>query len=237
MRNWPRCIYLAGGVGTSAKCHQLSIFGAMATAAKIRILCADDHPLVHDGISFAFQFQSDMELVGSAFNGQEAIEQFRNLSPDVTLMDLQMPGIGGLEALEVIRRDFPRARIVVLTTYSGDAQAARAVSSGAVGYLLKSSLRTELVRTIREVHHGLRRIAPKVADILSERHTADDLTAREVEILRLVAAGNSNKIVGDRLLISEDTVKTHMKNVMAKLSANDRTHAVLIAMKRGFLAV
>jgi len=209
----------------------------MATAAKIRILCADDHPLVHDGISFAFQFQSDMELVGSAFNGQEAIEQFRNLSPDVTLMDLQMPGIGGLEALEVIRRDFPRARIVVLTTYSGDAQAARAVSCGAVGYLLKSSLRTELVRTIREVHHGLRRIAPNVADILSERHTADDLTAREVEILRLVAAGNSNKIVGDRLLISEDTVKTHMKNVMTKLSANDRTHAVLIAMKRGFLAV
>lgn len=209
----------------------------MATKDKIRILCVDDHPLVHDGISFALQFQSDMELVGSAFNGQEAIEQFRRLCPDVTLMDLQMPGMGGLEALEVIRRDFPKARIVVLTTYSGDAQAARAISAGAVGYLLKSSLRTELVRTVREVHHGLRRITPKIADILAERYAADDLTTREVEILRLVAAGNSNKAVGERLSISEDTVKSHMKNVMEKLAANDRTHAVSIAMKRGFLAM
>lgn len=208
----------------------------MAPKDKIRILCVDDHPLVHDGISFALQFQSDMELVGSAFNGQEGIEHFRKLCPDVTLMDLQMPGMGGLEALSTIRREFPRARIVVLTTYSGDVQAARAISSGAVGYLLKSSLRTELVKTIREVHQGLRRIPPEIADILATHYGADDLTAREVEILRLVAAGNSNKIVGDRLSISEDTVKSHMKNVMEKLAANDRTHAVSIAMKRGFLA-
>jgi len=209
----------------------------MATNDKIRILCADDHPLVHDGVSFALQFQSDMELVGSAFSGQEAVEQFRKLRPDVTLMDLQMPRMGGLEALVAIRREFPKARIVVLTTYSGDVQAARAISGGAVGYLLKSSLRTELVRTVREVHQGLRRIPPEIADMLATRYDADDLTPREVEILRLVAAGNSNRVVGDRLSISEETVKSHMKNVMEKLAANDRTHAVSIAMKRGFLAI
>ena len=209
----------------------------MGTNDKIRILCADDHPLVHDGVSFALQFQSDMELVGSAFSGQEAVEEFRKLSPDVTLMDLQMPRMGGLEALVAIRREFPNARIVVLTTYSGDVQAARAISGGAVGYLLKSSLRTELVRTVREVHQGLRRIPPEIADMLATRYDADDLTQREVEILRLVAAGNSNKVVGNRLSISEETVKSHMKNLMEKLTANDRTHAVSIAMKRGFLAI
>ncbi len=209
----------------------------MVVKDKIRILCADDHPLVHDGISFALQFQSDMELIGSAFNGQQAVEGFRKFRPDVTLMDIQMPSMGGLEALEVIREEFPKARIIVLTTYSGDVQAARAISGGAVGYLLKSSLRTELVRTIREVHQGLRRIPPEIAQILAEHYGANDLTTREIEILRLVAAGNSNKIVGDRLAISETTVKVHMKNLMAKLCANDRTHAVSIAMKRGFLTI
>jgi DNA-binding NarL/FixJ family response regulator len=208
----------------------------MTSKNTIRVLCADDHPLVHDGISFALQSQRDMELVGSASSGQDAIEQFRRLRPDVTLMDIQMSGMSGLEALEIIRREFPRARIVILTTYSGDVQAAKAISGGAVGYLLKSSLRTELVSTIREVHNGLRRIPPEIAGILAERFGADDLTEREVEILRLVAAGNSNKIVGNRLSISEETVKSHMKNVMVKLCANDRTHAVSIAMKRGFLA-
>jgi DNA-binding NarL/FixJ family response regulator len=207
----------------------------MHTEEKIRILCVDDHPLVHDGIAFALQFRNDMQLIGSAFSGEEAVESFRNLRPDVTLMDVQMSGMSGLEALEVIREEFPRARIVVLTTYSGDAQAARAISAGAVGYLLKSSLRTELVRTISEVHQGLRRIPPKIADLLANRYDADDLTPREVEILHLVAEGNSNKTVGDCLSIAEDTVKTHMKNVMAKLCAKDRTHAVSIAIKRGFL--
>jgi DNA-binding NarL/FixJ family response regulator len=213
------------------------ILTTMENKTKIRILCADDHPLVHDGISFALQFQRDMELVGSASNGQEAVDQFRRLLPDVTLMDLQMPGKGGLEALEAIRYEFPKARIVVLTTYSGDVRAARAISAGAVGYLLKSSLRTELVRTIREVHQGLRCIPPEIADSLAQRYDADDLTDREIEILRLVAAGNSNRLVGDHLSITEETVKTHMKNVISKLRARDRTHAVQIAMQRGFLAL
>ena len=178
-----------------------------------------------------------MELVGSASNGQEAIEQFRKLLPDVTLMDLQMPGTGGLEALEAIRYEFPKARIVVLTTYSGDVRAARAISAGAVGYLLKSSLRTELVRTIRDVHQGLRCIPPEIAASLAQRYDVDDLTEREIEVLRLVAAGNSNKLVGDHLSITEETVKSHMKNVLSKLRARDRTHAVQIAMQRGFLAL
>lgn len=209
----------------------------MTTKDRIRILCVDDHPLVHDGIAFALQFQKDMELVGSASNGSDAVEQFRRLLPDVTLMDLQMPGMAGLEAIEAIRRDFPAARVVVLTTYSGDVRAARAVSAGAVGYLLKSSLRTELVRTIREVHQGLRCIPPEIADSLAQHFEIDDLTEREIEILRLVAQGNSNKTVGDRLSITEETVKSHMKNVIGKLRASGRTHAVQIAMQRGFLAL
>ncbi|WP_047496617.1 response regulator transcription factor [Terriglobus sp. TAA 43] len=209
----------------------------MSSEAKIRVLCVDDHPLVHDGISFALQLRDDMELVGCASSGKEAIEAFRRLRPDVTLMDLQMKGMSGLDALEVIRNEFPNARIVILTTYRGDVHAARAISGGAVGYLLKSSLRTELVRTIKEVHKGLRRIIPEVSEILTERFQADDLTPREIEILRLVASGNSNRDAGRLLSISEETVKSHMKNVMAKLSANDRTHAVLIALSRGFLEI
>ena len=207
------------------------------TKDRIRILCVDDHPLVHDGIAFALQFQKDMELVGSASNGSDGVEQFRRLLPDVTLMDLQMPGMAGIEAIESIRSDFPAARIVVLTTYSGDVRAARAVSAGAVGYLLKSSLRTELVRTIRDVHQGLRCIPPEIADSLAQHFEIDDLTEREIEILRLVAQGNSNKTVGDRLSITEETVKSHMKNVISKLRASGRTHAVQIAMQRGFLAL
>jgi DNA-binding NarL/FixJ family response regulator len=208
---------------------------SLADTRKIRVLCVDDHPLIRDGISFALQFQEDMELVGEAANGEEAVTEFRRLRPDVTLMDLQMPGLSGIAAIETIRREFPKARIIVLTTYSGDVQAARAFKAGAAGYLLKSMLRTDLVSSIRDVHMGRRRIPPEIAESLAEHFSLDDLSEREIEVLRSVAAGHSNKIVADDLSISEDTVKGHMKSIMAKLGASDRTQAVLIAMKRGYI--
>lgn len=207
----------------------------MNKSDRIRVLCVDDHPLVRDGIAFALQAERDMELVGEATNGREAVVAFRQQRPDVTLMDLQMPQMNGIEAILAIRKEFPRARIVVLTTYSGDVQATRALEAGAVGYLLKSMLRTELIDTIRGVHAGQRRIPREIADEIAEHIGADALSARETEVLRVVAAGCSNKIVADKLAISEETVKGHIKSVLAKLCANDRTHAVMIAMKRGFL--
>jgi DNA-binding NarL/FixJ family response regulator len=207
----------------------------MASHGRIRVLCVDDHSVVRDGIEFALQQQGDMEFVAGAKNGIEGIEAFRKYRPDVTLMDLQMPQMNGIEALAAIRTEFPQARIVVLTTYSGDIQATRALKNGAVGYLLKGMLRTDLIDTIRCVHAGQRRIPPQIAAEIAEHFTADALSAREIEVLRAVAAGHSNKIVADRLFISQDTVKGHMKSVFAKLQANDRTHAVMIAMKRGFL--
>jgi DNA-binding NarL/FixJ family response regulator len=202
---------------------------------RIRVLCVDDHPLMRDGIAFALQTQEDIELVGQAVNGEEALKLYRELRPDVTLMDLQMPGMNGITAIERIRADYPKAKIVVLTTYSGDVQASRALKAGVVGYILKNMLRTELIGTIRAVHGGARRIPSEIASELADHFTADALSSREVEVLRSVAGGNSNKIVASELKISEDTVKGHMKNILSKLGANDRTHAVLIAMKRGFL--
>lgn len=204
-------------------------------AAKIRVLCVDDHPLVRDGIAYALQMQKDMELVGEAANGQEAVEEFHRLRPDITLMDLQMPVLSGFDSIVKIRADFPRARFIVLTTYAGDVQAAKAFKAGASGYLLKNMLRMELVDTIREVHLGLKRVPSEIAATLAERLSVDDLSKREIEVLSSVAGGNSNKIIAGDLDISEDTVKGHMKNIMSKLRANDRTHAVLIAIKRGFL--
>jgi DNA-binding NarL/FixJ family response regulator len=203
--------------------------------SKIRVLCVDDHPLVRDGIAFALLRQKDMELVGEAANGEEAVAEFRRLRPDVTLMDLQMPVLNGFDAIAKIREEFPRSRFVVLTTYAGDVQAARAFKVGASGYLLKNMLRMELVDTIREVHLGLKRVSPEIATTLAERLSVDDLSGRETEVLQAVSAGNSNKIIASELEISEDTVKGHMKSIMSKLRANDRTHAVLIALKRGFL--
>jgi len=207
----------------------------MGVSNKIRIMCVDDHPLVRDGVAFALQFHDDLELVGEAKTGEEAVSEFLRLQPDVTLMDLQMPGVSGIEALQAIREQSPKAKVIILTTYSGDVQASRAFKAGAAGYLLKSMLRTELITTIRDIHAGKKRIPPEIAASLAEHFSADDLSAREIEVLRSVAAGNSNKIVADNLSISEDTVKGHMKNIMSKLGANDRTHAVLIAMRRGFL--
>ena len=204
-------------------------------SVRIRVLCVDDHPIVRDGIAYALQQQSDMELVAEATNGVEAVEAFRKHRPDVTLMDLQMPVMSGIEATAKIRSEFPQARIVILTTYSGDIQASRALKLGAVGYLLKGALRTELVDTIRQVYAGQRHIPPQIASEIANHYSADSLSERELQVLREVAAGSSNKIVADKLFISEDTVKGHMKNILAKLQANDRTHAVMIAVKRGFI--
>jgi DNA-binding NarL/FixJ family response regulator len=178
-----------------------------------------------------------MQLVAEASNGLEAIAAFRAHRPDITLMDLQMPELDGVAAIGAIRREFPAAKIIVLTTYSGDVQAVRALKAGAQGYLLKSSLRKELMDTIRVVMAGKRRIPAEVAGEIAEHATDSDLTAREVEILRAVAAGRSNKLIAAQLAISEETVKTHMKSVLSKLDANDRTHAVTIALRRGIFAI
>ncbi|WP_425432493.1 response regulator transcription factor [Granulicella rosea] len=193
----------------------------------------DDHPLVRDGIAFALQLQSDMELVGEATDGLDAVSAFRRHRPDVTLMDLQMPNMNGVEATVKIREEFPNAKIIVLTTYSGDIQASRALKAGAVGYILKNMLRTELMDTIRRVYAGQRRIPAEIAQQIAEHISADELSAREIEVLRHVAGGCSNKVVADNLRLSEDTIKAHMRSILEKLQANDRTHAVTIAMRRG----
>ncbi len=204
-------------------------------APKIRILSVDDHQLLREGIAAVLAGQADMELAAEASNGHEAVESFRRHKPDVTLMDLQMPGMNGIDTILAIRREFPSARFVVLTTYQGDIQALRALKAGASGYLLKSMLRKELLDTIRIVHAGGRRIPPEIAAELAEHVIDDALSDREVDVLRKVAVGNSNKIIAAQLGVSEDTVKGHMKSILSKLGANDRTHAVTIAMKRGYL--
>jgi DNA-binding NarL/FixJ family response regulator len=207
----------------------------MSPANRIRILTVDDHQLLREGIAAVLGAQEDMVLVGEASTGREAVASFKRLRPDVTLMDLRMPDMTGLEAIVAIRAEFPHARIIVLTTYAGDAQAAAALKAGAAGYLLKNLVRKELIETIRAVHAGKRRIPPEIATEIAE-HVADDaLTDREVEVLRRVAAGKSNKLIAAELAISEGTVKTHMKSILPKLAAADRTHAVMIALKRGIL--
>jgi DNA-binding NarL/FixJ family response regulator len=201
---------------------------------KIRILVVDDHPLMREGIAAVIQ-QEDIVVAGEADNGQQAVEMFRQCRPDVTLMDLQMPGMNGIEAIKTIRLEFPNARFIVLTTYQGDVQALRALKAGATGYLLKSMIWKDLGDCVRVVHAGRRRIPPEVAAALAEHVTDDLLSEREVEVLRRVALGTSNKEVAAELSISEATIKAHMKNILAKLGAKDRTHAVTIASKRGFL--
>lgn len=201
----------------------------------IRILLADDHPLLRDGVVGLVADQPDMELVSEASNGREAIDQFRKHRPDITLLDLQMPEMNGIDAILAIRGEFPDARIIVLTTYTGDAQILRALKAGAQAYLLKSALRRELLDTIRVVHKGQRRIPPEVAAQLAEHAADDSLTSREIEVLRLIAAGRANKLVASDLSITEETVKGHVKNILSKLDARDRTHAVTIALKRGII--
>jgi DNA-binding NarL/FixJ family response regulator len=203
----------------------------------IRILIVDDHPLLREGIAAVVQGETDMELVGEAGNGREAIERFREHRPDVTLMDLQMPELDGVTATAAIRAEWSDARIVMLTTYRGDAQALRALKAGASGYLLKSMIRTDLLEAIRSVHTGHRHIPREIAAELAAHVTDDALSPREMDVLKRVATGSSNRRVADQLALSEDTVKAHMKNIMSKLSANDRTHAVTIALKRGIIDV
>ena len=201
----------------------------------IRILSVDDHPLLREGIAALIATQSDMKLVAEASTGREALEQFRKHRPDLTLMDLQMPDMNGVESMIAICSEFPEARIIVLTTYNGDVQILRALKAGARGYLLKGLLRKELLETIRAVHSGQKRIPAEVASQLADHAIDDTLTAREVAVLRLIACGNANKLIADQLSITEDTVKGHVKNILSKLGANDRTHAVTIALRRGII--
>jgi len=204
-------------------------------AAPILSLSVDDHALVREGVASLLAAQADMKLVAEASNGGEAVDQFRAHRPDITLMDLQMPEMNGVEAMIAIREEFPSARIIVLTTYVGDAQVLRALEAGAQAYLLKSGLRKELLETIRLVHAGRKRIAPEVATELAEHAVDDALSLRELEVLKLIASGNANKMIAAHLSITEETVKGHVKNILAKLAANDRTHAVTIGLKRGII--
>ena len=201
----------------------------------VRIMTVDDHALFRQGIAALLTTQPDMTLVAEASNGLEAIEKFREHRPDITLMDLQMPDMNGLDAMVAIRGEFPDARIIVLTTYIGDAQVLRAMNAGARAYLLKTLLDTELLETIRAVHAGRKRLAAEASYELAEHATDDPLTPGEVEVLRLIAAGNANKQIANRLSVSEDTVKARVKNILAKLDASDRTHAAMIGIRRGII--
>ncbi|WP_368311771.1 response regulator [Luteibacter sp. CQ10] len=203
--------------------------------ASIRIMTVDDHPLLREGIAAVIEGQPGLELVGEASNGEEAIERYRELRPDLTLMDLQMPGMGGIAAIEKIRDEFPDARILVLTTYRGDVQAMRAFRAGAQGYLLKSELRKEMLSTIQQMMDGKRRIPAEIANEMAEYAADDELTPRETQVLTRVAMGEANRDVAVALGIAEETVKAHMKSILAKLQANDRTHAVAIALRRGII--
>ena len=203
----------------------------------IRILAVDDHPVLRQGVAALVGGQADMSLVAEASNGREAIQQFRAHHPDVTLMDLQMPEMNGLDAMIAIRGEFPEARIIVLTTYEGDVQVLRALKAGARGYLLKNSLHKELLDTIRSVHAGKRALSTEASTQLAEHATDDALTPAEIRVLRLIADGNANKEIAERLSVSEETVKGQVRNILSKLGANDRTHAAMIGVKRGIIEI
>ena len=203
--------------------------------SRIRILAVDDHPLLRQGIAGLVGVQPDMVLIGEASTGREAIQEFRKHHPDVTLMDLQMPEMSGLDALIAIRNEFPEAKIIVLTTYAGDMQIRRALKAGAQAYLLKNTLHKELMETIRAVHAGRKALSPEASYEMAEHATDDALTPAEIAVLRLIAAGNANKQIADQLSITEETVKSRVKSILSKLGANDRTHAAMIGLKRGII--
>jgi len=203
----------------------------------IRILCADDHPLLRQGIATLIDAQPDMTMVAEASGGREAVELFRLHQPDITLMDVQMADMNGIEAIIAIREEFPAAKIIVLTTYAGDVLAQRALEAGARAYVLKGLLRDDTLETIRNVHQGQKRIQPEVAAELADHQGEASLTAREVEVLRLVATGNSNKLIARHLKINDETVKSHVKNILGKLGARDRTHAVTLGIRRGIMSL
>jgi len=208
----------------------------MGTAPKlIRILTVDDHALLRKGIAALVNAEPDMKLIAEASNGHEALESFRLHRPDVTLMDIQMPGFNGIEAIDYILSEFPDAHIIVLTTYTGDVQVLRALKAGARGYVLKGHVHRELLETIRAVHAGQKGIPPDIAAELEAHAGDDELTTREIDVLRLIAGGNPNKLIADQLSIGEATVKSHVTNILSKLGANDRSHAITIALKRGII--
>ena len=207
----------------------------MSEPSVIRVLAVDDHPLFRSGVAALLASQPDMRLVAEGANGRDAIRQFRAHRPDVTLMDLQMAEMSGLEATIAIRAEFPDARIIVLTTFAGDVQVVRALQAGARGYLLKTLADQELLETIRSVHKGRKTLSAEASYQLAEHATDESLTPAEVEVLQLIGAGNANKQIADRLAVTEDTIKGRVKNILAKLGANDRTHATIIGIRRGII--
>jgi DNA-binding NarL/FixJ family response regulator len=207
----------------------------MGEPVKIRVFSVDDHPLLHQGIATVIRFQPGMALVAEASNGREAIERYREHTPDVTLMDLRLPDMSGIDALVAIRSEFPEARIIMLTTFAGDVEIQRALEAGARAYLLKSMPPKELVEVIRQVHAGKKRIPVEIAAHLAEHYSDEALTGREIEVLSQIAGGNRNRDIADKLLITEETVKVHIKHIMEKLGASDRTQAVAIGVRRGII--